>query len=468
MAAVDTAAIEALRERVRGAVLLEGDSGYDDARRPWNAMYDRRPAVIVQCTGVADVQDAVAFGREHGLVIAVRGGGHSLSGASTIDGGLLIDLRLMSGVDVDPERRTARAQGGVTWGLFDRETQVYGLAGTGGMVSTTGIGGLTLGGGLGRLMRSRGLTCDNVLSYEIVTADSTVLRVDRESHPDLFWALRGGGGDFGVVTSFEYQLYPVGPIVLGGFLGWPLDQAREVVGKLRSNVEDSPEELVVQYIFTTAPPAPFVPEELHGELIMLASLTWVGEIEAGRPVLQPFQEPVTPSINLFGEFPYVTLQAFADALAPAGRRNYLKNGYFDHLTDEVIDRVIEQARAFTSPLSLIELYQMGGAISRVGNDESAFGERGAGFFYTALATWLDESGDEAAMQWCRALDTAMAPIRRPGRYINFVPDDDAEGIRDALGDATVSRLAEVKRSYDPDGLFSRNPNFRAEPVPVPT
>jgi FAD/FMN-containing dehydrogenase len=460
MAGLDSATLSGLRDRVRGPVLVHGDPGFDEARRVWNAMFDRRPAVIVQCTGVADVQEAVRFGRTEGLVTTVRGGGHSFPGASSLDGGLVIDLRLMSGVMVDPERRVARAQAGVTWGLFDRETQVHGLAGTGGMVSTTGIGGLTLGGGLGRFMRKHGLTCDNVLSYEIVTADSEVLQVTRDSHPDLFWALRGGGGDFGVVTRFEYQLHPLGPLVLGGFLGWSLDEAREVLGRHRPLVETAPEELQLQYIFTTAPPAPFVPERLHGELVMILAITWMGELDEGAQYVDPFARLVEPAWNLVAPTPYTKLQQFADSLAPEGRRNYLKSGYFDELTDEVADAVIDQAQRFTSPYSLIELYQMGGALERVPKEDSAFGERGAGFFYTAVSTWEDPADDEAALEFCRELDVAFDPIRRPGRYINFVVEGDDAALREALGDETVARLAAVKKTYDPEGFFSRDPAAR--------
>jgi hypothetical protein len=451
--------IERLRKNARGSILLPEEPGYDDARRVWNAMYDRRPAVIVQCTGVADVQEAVQFARENDLVTAIRGGGHSFAGASTIDDGLLIDMRLMDNVRVDAKRRVATAGGGTTWGLFDRETQVHGLASTGGMVSTTGVAGLTLGGGVGRLMRKHGLTCDNVVGYDIVTADSACLHVDADTHPDLFWALKGGGGDFGVVTSFEFKLHQVGPIVQGGFIGWPLDDAPQVFSSLRELIHNAPEELALQFVFTTAPPAEFVPPELHGQPILMLSATWIGDPADGEREIRPFQDAVAPSIDMVGPMPYAVVQGFGDALAPEGRRNYLKSGFFDELSDEVVEIVIGLARRFTSPFSLIELYQMGGAISLVGEDDTVFAGREAGFYYTALGTWEDGSGDRAGLAWCRDLDAAFEPIRRPGRYINFVVEGDDESTREALGAEKLTRLAAVKKKYDPDGLFSRNPNI---------
>lgn len=455
---IDSTELDQLRQRIRGPVLTSQDTGYDDARRVWNGMFDRRPSVVIQCTGVADVQEAVAFGRSNGLVTATRGGGHSLAGASTTDGGLLIDLRLMSGIRVDPQQRIAHAQGGATWGLFDRETQVHGLATTGGMVSTTGLGGLTLGGGVGRLMRKHGLSCDNVLGFDLVTADSEYLHVDAQTHPDLFWALRGGGGDFGIVTDFEFQLHPLGPMVLGGYIGWPLDQAADVFAKLKNEIAAAPEELMLQFVLTSGPQADFVPTELQGQPILLLSLGWMGDMKQGEVILRPFRESVAPTINFFGPVPYAQLQGFADLLAPEGRRNYLKSGYFDELTDDVANTVIELARKFTSPFDLIELYQMGGAVSRVPNGDTAFPNREEGFFYTGLATWVDENHDEEAMAWCRDVDDRFAPIKRPGRYINFVAEGDEDSVREAIGDDTYTRLAAVKKTYDPEGFFRHNPN----------
>jgi FAD/FMN-containing dehydrogenase len=458
------AQLEALRSTTRGAVLGPDDVGYDEARTVWNGMYDREPAVVVQCGGVADVQQSIEFARAHGLAISIRSGGHSLAGASTSDGGMVIDLRALNNVRVDPTRRVASVGGGATWAQVDRETQVHGLATTGGMVSTTGVAGLTLGGGVGRFMRRHGLSCDNVLGYDIVTADGQFRHVDAERHPDLYWALKGGGGDFGVVTAFDFQLHPLGPDVYGGYLGWPLDDAPKVFSALRGVIVNAPEELVLQFVLTTLPPADFVPHELQLKPALLLSITWMGDLESGRRVIRPIQETLSPAIDTVSEYPYSTLQGFADLLAPPGRRNYLKSGYFDELDDEVAAEAVKAARRFPSSFSLIELYQMGGAISRVDEAATAFAHRQPGFFYTALGTWEHQADDHTVLAWCRDVDEAFAPIRRPGRYINFVVEGDEQSLRDSMGEETMGRLSAVKTKYDPAGVFSRNPNAPAPAV----
>lgn len=455
---IGTAGVEELRTQVRGLVREPGDPGYDEGRAVWNAMHDRRPAAIVECTGVADVQAGIAFAREHGLQLVARGGGHSLSGASTVDGGLLLDLRPMSHVRVDPDKRIAYAGGGTTWGLFDRETQVHGLAGTGGMISTTGVGGLTLGGGVGRFMRKYGLTCDNLLGAEIVTADGIWRRVDDDNHPDLFWALRGGGGDFGVVTEFEFGLHPLGPIVYGGYLGWPLEQLPDLFATLGESIDNAPVELQLQFVTITAPPVEFVPTELHGKPIVLLAVTWMGDPAEGKKQLAPFEEAGPPAFSLVDMVPYVYLQSFTDVLAPPGRRNYMKSGYLEVADEQVLSTIVELGQRFPTPFSLIELYQMGGAVAERDASDTAFGTRDGKFFYIALACWEDESDDDTSLSWCREVDAAFEPIRLPGRYTNFVADEDDESMREALGPETSARLADVKAKYDPDGVFSRNPN----------
>lgn len=450
-----------LREKVYGPVLVDGDAGYDEARVAWNGMYDnRRPGVLVQCKGVADVQDSVAFARANDLTIAVRGGGHSLSGASTIQDGILIDMSLMRGVHVDPVARTAVAAAGTLWGEFDRETQVHALAGPGGMISHTGIAGLTLGGGVGRFMRKHGLTCDNVRSFDIVTADSELLHVDADNHPDLFWALRGGGGDFGIVTHFEYDLHPLGPTVLGGFLGWELSQLKQLFAELSDEIANAPEELMIQIVVIAAPALPFIPEHLHGMPSVLGTFTWMGEDqEEGARYMAPFREKVKPAYDVVGELPYAPLQAMGDGLAPHGRRVYSKAGYLGDVTQELLDTVIAAAETFPTEYSLIELYQMGGAVSRVPADDTAASAfRAAAWYYITGSSWYDEQLDESCTEWVRQADDSLTPFRLPGRYINFVSNDDAEGQLDAIGEKTFARLAEVKAKYDPASVFARNPN----------
>jgi FAD/FMN-containing dehydrogenase len=449
-----------LRSAVIGPVLIAGDPEYDEVRLAFNGMYDwRRPAVIVRPLGVADVQAAIAFARAHELVIAVRGGGHSVSGASGIDGGLLIDMGLMRGVRVDPERRTALAAAGTLFAEFDRETQVHGLATTGGMVSNTGIAGLTLGGGVGRFMRKVGLTCDNVLSFDVVTADGEWRHVDAHHHPDLFWALRGGGGDFGVVTHFEYQLHPLGPTVYGGWLTWPLHQAPELFSRVRDEIENAPEELQLEFLMTTAPDLDFM-AQLRGQPVLVLATTWMGDdLEEGQRQISPFREKVPPTLDLMRPTSYAKLQALADGMSIRGRRFYTKTGYFRDLTDEVVELATAYMSDPPSPIALIEIYQMGGAVARVPPDATAASAfRQAGWYYIVSGAHVAEEDDALCADWARRLDDAFDAFRLPGRYINFVADDDEAGQRDAIGDRAFARLAEIKAKYDPDAVFARNPN----------
>jgi FAD/FMN-containing dehydrogenase len=447
-----------LQARMHGPVLVDGDALYDELRTGWNSMFDRRPVAIARCTGVADVQAAIAFARENDLVVAVRSGGHSMPGACTTEGGLLIELGLMQGVRVDPVRRTANAQAGVTWGLFDRETQAYGLATQGGVVSTTGIAGLTLGGGVGRLMRQFGLSCDNVLSFDVVLADGRLVTASPESEPDLYWALRGGGGNFGIVTNFEFQLHPVGPTVLGGMAVWPIEQAREVVRECQALMDDAPEELSVQIVYTSAPELPLIDESLWNTPVFALAVSWTGDMQAGERLLADVRGTGSPIVDAIGPVPYTVLQSMNDVLAPFGRRGYLRSGYLSELTDEVLTIVEEATARRNSDYSLIELYLMGGAVARVGSDETAFSQRTPKLFYSAVGIWVDPAHDQAESDWCRDVDRAMEPYRLPGRYINFVADTDEATIRAALGESTFDRLGQVKRAYDPDGVFSHNPN----------
>jgi hypothetical protein len=470
-----------LRGAVVGPVLSPGEPGYekappawhglcipsyDAARAAWNGMYDRRPSVIVQCMGVADVQAAIKFARAAELQVAVRGGGHSTSGSSTIEGGMLIDLSLMRGVQVDTERRVAVAAGGTLLWELDRETQAHGLACPSGAVSHTGIAGLTLAGGVGRLMRKFGLTCDNVLAFDVVTADGEWLRADGENHPDLYWALRGGGGVFGVVTHFHYALHPLGPIVYGGFLGWPLTQAREVYTQVRDAIEAAPDELQVQYIFTKGPEAEFMPPALQGEPILMMTATWAGQdLEEGERQIAPLRERVAPTLDLVGQFPYTVLQSAADVLAPHGRLSVASMcGFLPAVTDDVMRIGIGLAEEFPTPHMFVELSQMGGAVARVPAGETAASPfRAAGWLYIVGGNCLSEGEVEAVRDWTFKGDAAMGPHRLPGRYINFVSEDTEENIRESFGESTYARLQEIKATYDPDSVFSYNPNR----IPLP-
>ena len=356
---VDEATIQQLRASLRGTLLCPGDDGYDAARRVWNAMIDRKPALIVRCVGVADVISAVKFARTHQLLVSVRGGGHNVTGNAVCDGGIMIDLSPMKGIRVDPVQRTARAQAGLTWGEFDHETQAFGLAVTGGQVSTTGIAGLTLGGGIGWLMRKCGLVVDNLLSVDIATADGQLLTASAGQNEDLFWGLRGGGGNFGIVTSFKYRLHTIGPIVLGGMVLYPAAQAKELLRFYRRYMASAPDELTAMVIFLSAPPAPFVPPYLHGTPMVAIAVCYAGSIEEGQRVVEPLRHWDSPALDLISPMPYTAVQRLTDDAAPFGRQVYLKSDQFAELSDEVIDIFVHHAAAMTSPLSMASITPLG-------------------------------------------------------------------------------------------------------------
>jgi FAD/FMN-containing dehydrogenase len=452
-------AIDSLREQFAGPLVGPADTEYDEARRVWNAMIDKRPAVVARCTSADDVAAAVTFGREQGIPVAVRGGGHSAAGKGTCDHGIVIDLSPMNDVAVDAANQIARAQGGVTWGVFDAATQEVGLATPGGIVSTTGIAGLTLGGGFGWLTRRFGLACDNLISVEIVTADGRHLVCSEEFNTDLFWALRGGGGNFGVVTTFEYRLHPVGPLVLGGIIGWPLDQAKDVLAFHREQTRTAPDELGISAAFVTAPPLPFVPEHLHEQPAIATILCWSGEVDEGREVLKPWLEFGPPPIQMVDAMPYTLMQTLLDELQPPGRRSYWKSGYLTELTDDAIEASASVAADARSRFNIAEFVLWGGAVARVGADDTAFGERGGRFLYNAVSTWENPADDETNIPWARAFHDAMQPFATGGVYVNFLSDEGADRVRAAYGPAKFARLATIKAEYDPTNLFSLNQNI---------
>jgi FAD/FMN-containing dehydrogenase len=452
-------AVDDLRPQFAGTLVGPGDADYDEARRVWNAMIDKRPAVIARCTSVEDVKAAVQFGRTQAIPVAVRGGGHSAAGKGTCDGGIVIDLSPMNDVTVDSASQTARAQGGVTWGVFDAATQEVGLATPGGVVSTTGISGLTLGGGFGWLTRRFGLSCDNLLSAEVVTADGRHLVCSDDSHAELFWALRGGGGNFGVVTTFEYRLHPVGPLVLGGIIGWPLDQATEVLAFHREKTRRIPDELGISAALVTAPPLPFVPEDLHDQPAVATILCWSGDLDEGLDVLKPWLELGPPPIQMVEPMPYPFMQTILDELQPPGRRSYWKSGYLTELTDDAITAGVSVAAEGRSPFNIAEFVLWGGAVARVDVDDTALGERDGRFLYNAVSTWENPADDELNIPWARAFHDAMHPFATGGVYVNFLSDEGADRVRAAYGDDKFARLAKIKAEYDSSNLFALNQNI---------
>ena len=442
--------VEGLRAALPGGLLLAGDDGYDEARVVWNAMIDRRPALVARCETTGDVVAAVRFARTHDLLVSVKGGGHNVAGHAVCNGGLLIDLSRMQGVRVDPDARTVRVEPGVLWHRVDQATQAHGLATTGGTVSHTGVAGLTLGGGLGWLMARHGLTCDNLLSVEVVTADGAVLTANERENADLFWALRGGGGNFGVVTSFLFRLHLIGPTILGGLRAYPLDQARDVLRFYRTFSADAPDDLTAFAMIMTLPGGP--------QAVAIAA-AWFGDPEQGDAALAPLRTFGVPLFDVIGPMPYVQLQQMFDAAAPHGIARYWKSGYFTELSDELIDALVSRA-AGLSPLSALLFFHMHGVAGRVAPDATAFAARRDQWDIDILTQWTDSPDAERHVTATREFWEAIAPFSS-GAYVNHLDADDESRVRDAFGDNHL-RLARAKRRYDPDNVFRHNNNIRPE------
>ena len=439
-----------LRSRVRGQVLTPADAGYDEARKIYNAMIDRRPAVIVRCAGCADVIQAVGVARERDCLVAVRGGGHNVAGNALCDDGLVIDLTGMRGVHVDPARQTARAEGGATWGDFDCETQAFGLATTGGLISSTGIAGLTLGGGLGWLMRKHGLACDNLLSVDLITAEGKRIKASAAENPDLYWGVRGGGGNFGVATSFEYRIHPVGP-VLGGLAFYPLAAARQLLRAYRDFQATAPDEVTVYGAVM------FLPEV--GPVAALAACHHAPE-SGGEALLRPLRNAAEPLIDDIRLRPYRDMQTIFDAAFPSGLQNYWKSHFLKAVTDEGIDIAIEAIRNSPSPLNAIVFEGLGGAMARFGELDTAFAHRKAAAHLGIFGRWTDPADAEKNSQWTREFWSAMDPWSTGGVYVNAIGQEGLEPVKSsAYGSATYRRLAELKRRYDPDNFFRVNQNI---------
>ena len=441
-----------------GTVLAAGDDGFDTARQIWNGDIQRRPAVIAGCTGTGDVLAAVRFARDQGLPVAIRGGGHAVAGHAMCDDGLVIDLSAMTGVRVDPLARTVRAQGGCLWSHVDHDSQAFGLAVTGGIVTHTGIGGLTLGGGIGHLMRRFGLTIDNLVSCDLTTAEGECLVASAEEHPDLFWGLRGGGGNFGVVTSFKYRLWPLGPAVLAGVLAWPMADAAAVLRHFRDFVAEAPDAVGIMANLRLAPTLPVFPEELHGEPIVALIVCYAGPIDEGEQVLRPLREFKNPALDSVGPKPYEAHQAMFDPAFPHGRHYYWKAWKLPPLADGAIDVIAEQAAAITSPLSAIPIFTLGGAVARVDDDATAFTGRSAAHDINFVASWLPDDPDpERHKAWARGAHEAMQPFAH-GVYVNFMSDEPQAQVQVAYGDGKYARLAALKSKYDPSNVFRFNQN----------
>jgi FAD/FMN-containing dehydrogenase len=451
-------AIDALRTKVSGEVIVAGDAAYEEARRVYNGMIDKHPAAVVRCRGTADVAAVIGVARAEGFDLSIRGGAHSAPGFGTNDGGLVIDLSLLQDVVVATDTQTARAGGGCTWAGFNEATNAYGLATTGGIIGSTGIAGLTLGGGIGYLSRKHGLSCDNLMSAEVVTADGQVITASENEHSDLFWALRGGGGNFGVVTTFEYRLHPVAEIY-GGPIAYPVDQADEVLRFYRDYIAEAPEELGGFVGFHLTPPLPFLPEEWHFKNVCLAVLCWAGPLDEGEKMIQPFLDVVEPVGSHVGPMPYPALNTLFDPLLPAGLQQYWKASFARDLTDEAIAVHVDHGARVPAIQFAVHLYPINGAVQRVGADETAFAYRDVNYSPVIAGMWEDPADNDKNIAWVRSYYEALEPYSAEGGYINFMDGDDQSRIK-ANYRGNYQRLAAIKATYDPANLFHLNQNIQ--------
>jgi FAD/FMN-containing dehydrogenase len=466
----ENSTVDALRAGFSGQLTLPEDPGYDEAREVFNVMHDKRPAVIATCAGTGDVVASVNFARDNGLTVAVRSGGHSVAGMSICDDGILIDLAGLKGIEVDPQGRTARTGGGVLWGEFDAATQEHGLHTPGGRVTTTGVGGFTTGGGYGWTSSKYGLTCDNLISAEVVLADGSVVTAGEEENEDLFWGIRGGSGNFGVVTEFTYRLHPLGPIVLAGLALWPVDRAPEVLRGWRDYVDAAPDELSTACVVLTAPPEEFVPDHLKGQTAVGMAVIYVGDPDEGASVVKPLKD-LGPEVDLIQPMPYTDFQAILDPSAPRGYRGYWRGEYLSGLSDGAIDAFLENAPGLTAtaiPFSQMIIFRIGQGVAAVPDDATAFSHRDADYLFHPISVWEDPADDEKVIAANRAFCDAMRPFTTGAAYLNFTPED---RVRDAYGEEKYERLVALKDRYDPENLFRLNQNIKpsgqtGEPAPA--
>lgn len=456
---ISALAIETLAAQLHGSVLDETDAAYDGARAIWNGMVDRRPGLIIRCAVAADVVSAVRFARDNGLLVSVRGGGHGIAGNAVCDGGLMIDLSSMKSVRVDAASQRAWVESGATLADLDRETQEFGLAVPTGINSTTGIAGLTLGGGFGWITRKFGLTLDNLLSVEVVTADGELRRASQSENPDLFWALRGGGGNFGVVTSFEFRLHKLGPQVLAGLVVHPFDDAEAVLKGYRQALDVAPDELTCWVVMRQAPPLPFLPAEWHGKEVLVLAMCYCGDIAEGEKATARLRSIGKPIADVVGPAPFTAWQQAFDPLLTPGARNYWKSHDFTELSDATIRILIGAVRRLPGPECEIFIGHVGGAAGRVAADATAFPQRSSHFVMNVHARWREQGMDQACIAWARALFEAARPYSAGTAYINFMPADEMDRVQAAYG-GSYHRLAELKRRYDPTNLFRMNQNVK--------
>jgi FAD/FMN-containing dehydrogenase len=459
MTQLPESAIKELRGNSRGEVVAPSDATYDQVRKVWNGMIDKHPLVIVRASGAADVVASVKFAREKDLPVSIRGGGHNVGGNAVCDDGLMVDLSRMRSIRVDPKARRVRAEPGLTWREFDHETQAFGLGTTGGLVSTTGIAGFTLGGGIGWLVRKHGLASDNVTSVDVVTADGKLVTANERENTDLFWGVRGGGGNFGVVTSFEYQLHPLGPLVVGGLVAHYAKDGRELLRFYREFVKNSPNELTTLAVYMTAPPAPFIPSDAHGKQLVAIALCYSGNIDDGQKLVRPLREFGKPVLTHIEPMPYAALQSMFDASAPPNIQNYWKSSYIKGLTDQAIDTLLECGGNISSPMSAIHIHQLGGAMAAIPENASAFSHRDAPYIVNLVGTWQDPNENQKHIAWTKNSFLAIQKFAI-GSYVNFLGEEGNERVKEAYGDKKFAELVALKKKYDPANTFRFNQNIR--------
>jgi FAD/FMN-containing dehydrogenase len=459
MTGITMETIDTLKNGIRGRVLTPASEHYDEARAIWNAMIDRRPALIVKCVSASDVIRAVRFVTDHKLLLAVRGGGHNIAGNAVCDGGLVIDLSPMKSVRVDPAGRTARVEPGVILGEFDRDAQVFGLATPVGINSTTGVAGLTLGGGFGWLSRKHGLSIDNLISADVVTAAGELVKASDTDNPDLFWAIRGGGGNFGIVTSFEFRLHKVGPEVLAGLIVHPLDAARDVLRFYREFIKTTPQEFVCWFVMRKAPPLPFLPVEWHGKEILVLAVCYSGDVKAGENIAKPLRSFGKPIADIIGPMPFVAWQSILDPLLAPGMRNYWKSHDFREVSDGLIDTLIAHARRIPDPQTEIAFAQLGEGVTKVPKEATAYTHRDAAFVMNVHGRWDNPANDAKCISWARELFQAAAPFATGGAYVNFMTEEEQDRVRSAYG-SNYDRLVKLKNKYDPKNIFRLNQNIQ--------
>jgi FAD/FMN-containing dehydrogenase len=450
----------ALRMRLRGPVLVADDAGFEDSRTLWNAMIDRQPAVVARCIGAADVIECVRFSREHDLMLCIKAGGHNIAGLAAADGALMLDLSNMRGTWVDTQRNIVRAQGGCLLGDVDRETQVHGLAAVLGFVSLTGCAGLTLGGGFGYLTRRYGWTSDNVVGMDVVTADAKLVRASSQENQDLFWGLRGGGGNFGVVTGIDYALYPVGPEIVGGLVAWPASEAPKVLELYRTLAEEAPPELTLVTLMRPAPPAPWLPPDMHGKPIVAILACYTGDPDDGEKAVAPIKSFGSPVGDVLVRRPYAQLQSMLDATQPKGRRYYWKSEYLSTIEPALCEKAIEHAGKIPSPHSAVILFHLGGALNELDEDHSPVGNRGTRYVFNVAGSWERPEDDGENVEWARAAWNDMKQFSTGGTYINFLTEDEGDERMDAALGKSLRRLGEVKAEWDPGNVFRTNRNIK--------